>query len=177
LLLPLWLVVVRQQRQQQERMQEEQRVEEEDRTPYTERDLMEEWEFKIVRCTHPSFVRPEFLKALLDQEAEAGWQLVEVFDAQRVRLKRLTSQRTVDWSRPEGCDPYRLYVTDPDADAVHCRAVARGLWIVCGLCAVVGIGLGVVGAIMSQLGAYLGAGITLGIALFFGWLAWRRRRT
>lgn len=174
LFLPVWLIILHQQQKEQERVREEQRAEEEDATPYTARDLMEEWEFKIVRCTHPSFVRPDFLAAFLEQESAAGWQLVEVFDGQRVRLKRPTSRRSADGGLPAGTEPYRLYITDPAADAARARSVARGLWIAAGVCGVVAVGLGVVALNTPATGAYIVTGMLGAVAALFAALAWRK---
>lgn len=83
--------------------------EEEDRTSYTLEDLMENWEFKIIRCALPLFEQPAFLESVLREEARAGWQLVEKFDGMRVRLKRLGGQPPVA-GLPVGYDPYRTAV-------------------------------------------------------------------
>jgi hypothetical protein len=167
LLAPLWIVVAL----QQQRAQQEQRAEEEDKTPYSEDDLMQDWEFKIVRCQRPSFARRDFLTRFLAEEAVAGWQLVELFDGQRIRLKRPTSRRSADAGLPDGYGPYRLVVTDPVAQA---RAVRVRFWVFCGLCAIPAA----LGGYLYTATAYRQAGVivaTIGVALMllFGVLAWR----
>jgi hypothetical protein len=111
---------------EQRRIQMLRQHEEEDLTPYSPEDLMENWEFKIVRCPLPLFERPAFLEAILREEARAGWQLVEKFDGTRVRLKRVAG-RPPAAELPAGYDPYRT--------AVGPRAkVHPVLWVFCVLC-------------------------------------------
>jgi hypothetical protein len=64
------------------------RKEEEEMTPYTPQDLNEDWEFKILRCVTARFRDPIWLHGILQEEARAGWTMVEKFDDTRVRLKR-----------------------------------------------------------------------------------------
>jgi len=77
-------------------------------TPYQPQDLSGDWEFKILRSVTSAFGKPEKLKEALDQEAKAGWTLVEKFDNSRIRLKRPASARSGDGAL--GFDPYRTYV-------------------------------------------------------------------
>lgn len=81
------------------------REEEEELTPYSQTDLAQDWEFKIVRATMGSFRKPEFLQRVLDDEARAGWVLVEKFDNCRIRLKRSAQARERDGKLD--FDPYR----------------------------------------------------------------------
>lgn len=81
------------------------REEEETMTSYTQTDLIESWEFKILRSITGAFGKPERLRQALEEEARAGWVLVEKFDNQRVRLKRPASARAGDAAL--GVDPYR----------------------------------------------------------------------
>ena len=81
------------------------RKEEETMTSYTQTDLSEGWEFKILRSVTGAFGDPDRLRQALDQEARAGWVLVEKFDNGRVRLKRPASARSGDAAL--GFDPYR----------------------------------------------------------------------
>jgi len=81
--------------------------EEEDMTSYTQDDLSDDWEFKIIRSDSGAFRKPEVLKALLEEEARAGWVMLEKFDDGRVRLKRPRSARTRDALLSPGTDPYR----------------------------------------------------------------------
>jgi hypothetical protein len=84
------------------------REEEELMTPYTRDDLAADWEFKILRSNTGGFRKPERLKQILDDEARAGWVLVEKFDNGRLRLKR---PRTAKGNDPNlDFDPYRTQV-------------------------------------------------------------------
>ncbi len=84
------------------------RIEEEEMTTYTPQDLSGEWEFKILRSMTGAFKNPQRLKEILEQERQAGWEFVEKFDNDRIRLKRPASARIEDASR--SIDPYRSYV-------------------------------------------------------------------
>lgn len=77
-------------------------------TSYQSQDLSGDWEFKILRSSTGAFGRPGKLHKVLDQEARAGWVLVEKFDNQRIRLKRPVSARSGDGAL--GFDPYRTYI-------------------------------------------------------------------
>ncbi|MEM9353688.1 MAG: hypothetical protein AAGA92_11800 [Planctomycetota bacterium] len=107
--------------------QRRQHEEEEEMTPYSPEDLNDDWEFKILRSATSAFKKPEKLREVLDEEARAGWMLVEKFDDQRVRLKRPASARSND--RSLGFDPYRTQV------GVSGAAVA--ITIVCGILAAI----------------------------------------
>jgi hypothetical protein len=84
--------------------------EEEDMTAYRREDLVEDWEFKILRSTESAFRDPEQLRRILEDEARAGWVLIEKFDDQRVRLKRKAGRSSSDFAAPLDFDPYRTYV-------------------------------------------------------------------
>lgn len=87
---------------------EEQRKEEEEMTGYTREELEGEWEFKIVRSFMNAFANPRIMQRLVEEEARAGWEMVEKFDNGRVRFKRHKSARGLDDQlRAEGVDPYR----------------------------------------------------------------------
>ena len=81
--------------------------EEQDMTPYTQSDLDSDWEFKIVRSDYGAFRKPEALNALLENQAQAGWVMLEKFDNNRIRLKRPRSARARDAFLPDGVDAYR----------------------------------------------------------------------
>lgn len=85
-----------------------QREEEEELTPYSRDDLAEDWEFKILRSATSGFKNPERLQSILQEEARAGWVLVEKFDNSRVRLKRPADAKRDD--RGLGFDPYRTNI-------------------------------------------------------------------
>jgi hypothetical protein len=104
--------------------------EEEAMTSYTPQDL-EGWEFKIIRG---AFRDPEFLAAVLDQEALAGWELVETFDKYRLRLKRRVEARHRDADLPGGIDPYRTqYGHLKNQTALVIMAVTSALLLAAGL--------------------------------------------
>jgi hypothetical protein len=81
--------------------------EEEKMTRYTREDLEQDWEFKIVRSTFGAFRKPRVLQALIEEEALAGWEMVEKFDEYRVRFKRPIRARQGDSLLPGNIDPYR----------------------------------------------------------------------
>lgn len=77
-------------------------------TTYSREELAGDWEFKILRSLTGAFKKPEALHRVLDEEAQAGWVLVEKFDNSRIRLKRPASARDSDLHI--GFDAYRTYV-------------------------------------------------------------------
>jgi hypothetical protein len=87
--------------------QQQRELEEEHMTQYTPNDVADEWEFKIVRSVTNAFREPATLQTLIEEEARAGWVMLEKFDDARVRFKRRRSARTNDSSLPAGYDPYR----------------------------------------------------------------------
>lgn len=84
------------------------RLEEEKMTPYKKEDLDGGWEFKILRSSMEAFKKPEQLQHILEDEARAGWTLVEKFDDARIRLKRPEDAKERDPSLD--FDPYRTSV-------------------------------------------------------------------
>ena len=78
--------------------------EEENLTPYNKGDL-DGWEFKIVRSGFGRFRKPEVIQELCRREAEAGWEMLEKFDSQRIRFKRRIENRSRDGQL--GYDAYR----------------------------------------------------------------------
>ena len=82
-------------------------------TPYSEGELSEGWEFKILRSNLNAFRKPEDLRKFLEEEGRAGWILVEKFDDNRLRLKRTASARLGDAALD--FDPYRTQVGVSDA--------------------------------------------------------------
>lgn len=72
---------------------------------YSDADLDDGWEFKILRGR---FNDPTRLSQALAEEQKAGWILVEKFDEYRVRLKRPTSAKSMDAFTE--FDPYRTYI-------------------------------------------------------------------
>ena len=92
---------------QARKRQQEEEEEELLMTKYTPEELEANWEFKIVRSETGAFRRPEVFQMLLQEEAIAGWELVEKLDDRRVRFKRPASARRRDATLPPGVDPYR----------------------------------------------------------------------
>jgi hypothetical protein len=84
--------------------------EEEKMTPYTEDELGNDWEFKIVRANWRVFRNPAEFKKLISQEEPAGWVLLEKLDDSRVRFKRRRSSQANDAQLlANGVDPYRSH--------------------------------------------------------------------
>lgn len=65
-------------------------------------------EYKIIRHSLGGFKNPAKFRAALDEEARAGWELVEKLDNSRARLRRSTECRKNDSGL--GQDPYRTQV-------------------------------------------------------------------
>ncbi len=86
------------------------RQEEEEMSGYSEKDLSEGWEFKILRSNMSSFRKPERLQAVLDEEKRGGWTLVEKFDDCRIRLKRPAGTKVIQGDFADNYDPYRTQI-------------------------------------------------------------------
>lgn len=91
---------------QQRRKELEKQHSEEEMSNYHSDDL-DQYEFKIVRASTRRFQRPEIFQRLLQEESQAGWELLEKLDDQRVRFKRSKDMRRKDATLPPGIDPYR----------------------------------------------------------------------
>jgi hypothetical protein len=96
------------------------RQEEEEMTPYSSDDPLTNWEFKIIRSATGSFGQSEKLRKVLEEEAKVGWELVEKFDNNRVRLRRPVAARKDDVALD--FDPYRTWIGVSESGMV-----ARGL--------------------------------------------------
>ena len=81
--------------------------EEEHLIAYSNRELAQDYEFKILRSYVTGFNSQQRLDAILAAEARAGWELVEKLDRNRVRLRRPAAAATRDTQLPRGQDPYR----------------------------------------------------------------------
>jgi hypothetical protein len=110
------------------RAAEVRRQEEEEMTAYGPNDL-EQYEFKIIRSATGAFKDPAKLRTVLEEEAKAGWELVEKFDNSRVRLKRALEWRDKD----------RALMQDPYRTTIGISEGKLALWIVLGV--IVGFGL------------------------------------
>ena len=76
-------------------------------TGYSPEELNDDWEFKIVRSGTNAFRNPDTFAQLVDEEAEAGWTLLEKLDNGRVRFKRPKNAHRNDAYLPDHIDPYR----------------------------------------------------------------------
>jgi len=83
------------------------RQEEENMTGYNADDI-NGWEFKIIRANTRKFKDSRAVKQLCDEEARAGWEMLEKFDDSRIRFKRKTEHRSRD--QYAEIDPYRSEV-------------------------------------------------------------------
>jgi hypothetical protein len=109
------------------------RQEEEEMTGYSDKDLSEGWEFKILRSNNMgAFRKPERLRAVLDEEKRGGWVLVEKFDDYRIRLKRPSGTKVIQGDFADNYDPYRTQVGVSSAQQAFFigGAVAVGLLFV-----------------------------------------------
>jgi hypothetical protein len=67
------------------------------------------WEYKIVRARRDLFADAAVFKQLCDEEAQAGWILLEKLDNRRVRFKRPIGMREVIQTEFLSYDPYRCH--------------------------------------------------------------------
>jgi hypothetical protein len=143
------------------------RQEEEEMTAYSPEDLNDGWEFKIIRSSVAAFRDPQKLRAVLDEEAQAGWQFLEKFDDTRLRLKRPISARQLDGKLD--FDAYRSYFGP--SEAALAVVVLTGV-----LGAIVGLVILAVGLATKSVGLVL-----LGLVLLLGVPAlsvyWHRSRS
>jgi hypothetical protein len=109
------------------------RKEEEEMTNYNSDDL-DGWEFKIVRANTRKFKTVEAVQKLCQEEARAGWELVEKFDDTRIRFKRRIEKRSGD--RHLTFDPYRTHVGSSGA-AVAIGVVVGTLLLGAGALAII----------------------------------------
>jgi hypothetical protein len=68
-----------------------------------------EWEYKIVRAYSDLFRNPTNFIQLCEEEAQAGWILLEKLDDRRVRFKRSVAMRSQIDVTQLAFDPYRCY--------------------------------------------------------------------
>jgi hypothetical protein len=101
------------QQQAAEKERRRRRDEEEIMTPYSAGEV-EGWQFKIVRGNYKT---AQQIEATVQEQAEFGWFLVEVFDQTRIRFKRPVKEAENDSAR-EG----NPYATISRASAPGCGA-------------------------------------------------------
>jgi hypothetical protein len=90
------------------------REEEEEVTPHLT-DPTTAFEYKIIR-SYGAFKRPDKFRTMLEEEGRAGWELFELLDHSRVRLRRPTSCRARDAELTQ--DPYRTRYGSGEAKVV-----------------------------------------------------------
>ncbi|MCR4405859.1 MAG: hypothetical protein NUW24_02900 [Anaerolineae bacterium] len=115
--------------------------EEENMTHYTPDDLNNDWEFKIVRSGTGAFRKAEVLNKLIEEEARAGWIMLEKFDDYRIRFKRPRSARAKDAYLPAGVDPYRTR---------YGASVAPVVLVVLGIVLVLSLALGLLFFVLAS---------------------------
>ena len=76
-------------------------------TPYNDKELENDWEFKIMRSSTGAFSKREKIEQLVAEEAAAGWVMVEKFDDNRIRFKRPVAAKRNDFNLPAHINPYR----------------------------------------------------------------------
>jgi hypothetical protein len=81
--------------------------EEEEVTPMNT-DASGAFEYKIIRSVTNAFRSPALFQQMLQEEGQAGWELVEKLDDGRVRLRRSIECRTKDAHLTQ--DPYRTRI-------------------------------------------------------------------
>ena len=133
---------------QEKRRQDEQ--EEEEMTKYTNEDLENNWEFKIVRSETGAFRKQQTFQSLLQEEQIAGWELVEKLDDRRVRLKRRKEDRRKDTMLPQGYDPYRTNYGSSTARPIIFILVALLLAISIGTAVFMGENAGIIGMLIPM---------------------------
>ena len=126
-----------------------QEQEEERMTRYRDEELDGEWEFKIVRSEFPVFRNRNRLAQVVEEEALAGWQMLEKLDDSRIRFKRHVSNRRRDDMLPQQVDPYRTQISGFGGPAVVIGLVV-GLLL---------LGLLAFNLFQSRGGAVFGAGV------------------
>lgn len=93
------LVAASQRREEQEAIEQLQRE-----------DVRNMYEYKILHSYRFDFASQARLRAILDEEAQAGWEMAAKMDESRLVLRRLRSSRHSDDLLPPGVDPYRSAV-------------------------------------------------------------------
>src|SRR6478672_9897334 len=98
-------------------------------------------EYKIIRSATGAFKDPAKFRAALDEEARAGWELVEKLDNSRARLRRSTECRKGDAEL--GQDPYRIQVGISEG----ALAVGIVVGVLVGLALLIGVAMSIVAAL------------------------------
>jgi len=108
--------------------EEEQRgKQEEEEMTLMNSDPSGKFEYKIIRSATGAFRDRTRFRAALDEEARAGWELLEKLDESRARLRRSIDCRNSDAGLDQ--DPYRTDV----------GITQEGMWLAVGLLVVAGL--------------------------------------
>lgn len=94
------------------------------------------WEFKIVRASRNLFRNPAIFQQMCEEEAQAGWILLEKIDDRRVRFKRSLALR--DFFKPESLyyDPYRCYYSQSSSSLIELLGASSAMRISLAIAAV-----------------------------------------
>jgi len=135
-MLPVFIVILIAVWAMQRKLQQE---EEEEVTPLSA-DPATGFEYKIMRSALGSFKKPESLRAMLEEESRAGWELFEKLDDCRVRLRRPTACRQRDAEITQ--DPYRTrYSVDESKQLIRVLLVLLAFVVVIAIGVAVAIAL------------------------------------
>ncbi len=107
--------------------QQRKRQQEEESMTQSGEEELDGWEFKILRAQTRKFKHPDFVRQVCEEEARAGWELLEKFDDYRMRFKRRVEHRAED--RHRTTDPYRTQVgiSGPMMELTIAGAVIAGM--------------------------------------------------
>ncbi len=99
---------------------------------YADLDYNTQWEYKTVHARWGEFSNPDHLQRLLQQEALAGWVMIEPFNADAVCFRRHKQAAAWDHLLPPGIDAYRTLYTYTAEPAVETEnlVILAGLVIV-----------------------------------------------
>lgn len=89
---------------------------------------VENKEYKVLTSNTPAFSSREKMQRILEEEAQAGWRLVEKYDNFKIRVERDVSARENDANCP--FDPYRTTVGVNSAVYMGIAAVVTVLVII-----------------------------------------------
>ena len=98
------------------------------------------FEYKIIRSATGAFKHPAKFRAFLEEEARAGWELLEKLDDSRARLKRPVSCRQQDGESNQ--DPYRIKVGVGEGTIV--------VWVLVGVVAAIAAMLGTLALVLNR---------------------------
>src|SRR5262249_3999078 len=119
-------------------------------------------EYKIIRSATGAFKDPAKFRAALEEEARAGWDLVEKLDDSRARLRRSVTWRQKDGELSQ--DSYRINVGLSPA--------ALALWLVTGIFGGVALLAALAAGLIALAGGSNAAALALGVfAGLFGGIA------